>query len=143
MCGVPYRSVTSYVARLLECGHKVAIAEQVEDARRVKGLVHRDVVRIITPGTVVEDALLPYTSQNLLASIVVLESVMHFGPSQDCSALVLRALSISSKPRFELVSMSLACKGTSRPSNASRSMKRTLFASLGSIIELCSPLIGC
>ena len=71
MCGVPYRSVTSYVARLLERGHKVAIAEQLEDARHVKGLVRRDVVRIITPGTVIEDALLPDTSQNLLASIVV------------------------------------------------------------------------
>ena len=70
MCGVPYRSVTSYVARLLEHGHKVAIAEQLEDARRVKGLVRRDVVRIITPGTVVEDALLPDTSQNLLAALV-------------------------------------------------------------------------
>jgi len=69
MCGVPYRSVTGYVARLLERGHKVAIAEQMEDARRVKGLVRRDVVRIITPGTVVEDALLPDDAQNLLASI--------------------------------------------------------------------------
>ncbi len=68
MCGVPYRSVTSYVARLLERGHKVAIAEQLEDARRVKGLVRRDVVRIITPGTVVEDALLPDNAQNLLDS---------------------------------------------------------------------------
>lgn len=69
MCGVPYRSITSYVARLLERGHKVAIAEQMEDARRVKGLVRRDVVRIITPGTVVEDALLPDNSQNLLAAV--------------------------------------------------------------------------
>jgi DNA mismatch repair protein MutS len=71
MCGVPYRSVTSYVARLLERGHKVAIAEQLEDARRVKGLVRRDVVRIITPGTIVEDALLPDNAQNLLAALVM------------------------------------------------------------------------
>ncbi len=70
MCGVPYRSVTGYIARLLEHGHKVAIAEQLEDARRVKGLVRRDIVRIITPGTVVEDALLPDNAQNLLASLV-------------------------------------------------------------------------
>jgi DNA mismatch repair protein MutS len=70
MCGVPHRSVIGYVARLLERGFKVAIAEQMEDARRVKGLVKRDVVRIITPGTVVEDALLPDKAQNLLAAVV-------------------------------------------------------------------------
>jgi DNA mismatch repair protein MutS len=70
MCGVPYRTVTGYVARLLKQGHKIAIAEQMEDARRVKGLVKRDVVRIITPGTVVEEDLLPDKAQNFLAAIV-------------------------------------------------------------------------
>ena len=71
MCGVPHRTMTSYVARLLKCGHKVAIAEQLEDARRVKGLVKRDVVRIITPGTVVEEDLLPGKAQNFMAAIVI------------------------------------------------------------------------
>jgi DNA mismatch repair protein MutS len=71
MCGVPYRTVTGYVARLLQAGHKVAIAEQMEDARRTKGLVRRDVVRVITPGTVVEEELLPQKAQNFLVSIVV------------------------------------------------------------------------
>lgn len=71
MCGVPYRTVIGYVARLLERGHKVAIAEQMEDARRARGLVRRDVVRVITPGTIVEDALLPDKAQNLLAAIAV------------------------------------------------------------------------
>jgi DNA mismatch repair protein MutS len=70
MCGVPYRTVTGYVARLLKHGYKIAIAEQMEDARRVKGLVKRDVVRIITPGTVVEEDLLPDKAQNFLAAIV-------------------------------------------------------------------------
>jgi DNA mismatch repair protein MutS len=70
MCGVPYRTVTGYVARLLNRGYKIAIAEQMEDARRVKGLVKRDVVRIITPGTVVEEDLLPDKTQNFLAAIV-------------------------------------------------------------------------
>ncbi|MGD9047526.1 MAG: DNA mismatch repair protein MutS, partial [Anaerolineae bacterium] len=70
MCGVPYRTVTGYVARLLNRGYKIAIAEQMEDARRVKGLVKRDVVRIITPGTVVEEDLLPDKAQNFLAAIV-------------------------------------------------------------------------
>jgi DNA mismatch repair protein MutS len=71
MCGVPYRTVTGYIARLLKGGYKVAIAEQLEDARRVKGLVKRDVVRIITPGTVVEEELLPDKGQNFLAALVV------------------------------------------------------------------------
>lgn len=70
MCGVPYRTVTGYVARLLERGYKVALAEQMEDARRVKGLVRREVVRVITPGTVVEEDLLPDKSQNFLAALV-------------------------------------------------------------------------
>lgn len=71
MCGVPCRTITSYVARLLKLGYKVAIAEQLEDARRVKGLVKRDVVRIITPGTVVEEDLLPDKAQNFLAALVL------------------------------------------------------------------------
>jgi DNA mismatch repair protein MutS len=71
MCGVPYRTVNGYVARLLKQGHKVAIAEQLEDARRTKGLVKRDVVRIITPGTVIEEDLLPDKAQNFLAALVI------------------------------------------------------------------------
>lgn len=69
MCGVPYRTVTTYIARLLEHGHKVALVEQLEDARQAKGLIKRDVVRVITPGTVVEDELLPEKAQNYLAAI--------------------------------------------------------------------------
>ncbi len=69
MCGVPYRSVTSYIGRLIERGHKVALVEQLEDARKAKGLVKRDVVRVITPGTVVEEALLQEKSENFLAGL--------------------------------------------------------------------------
>jgi DNA mismatch repair protein MutS len=79
MCGVPYRTVTGYVARLLKAGHKVAIAEQMEDARRTKGLVRRDVVRIITPGTVVEEDLLPDKAQNFLAALVVDSATLAIG----------------------------------------------------------------
>jgi DNA mismatch repair protein MutS len=71
MCGVPYRTVTSYVSRLLERGFKVAIAEQLEDARRVKGLVRREIVRVITPGTVIEEELLPDKVQNFLIALVL------------------------------------------------------------------------
>jgi DNA mismatch repair protein MutS len=69
MCGVPCHNVTSYIARLIERGHKVAVVEQLEDARQVKRLVKRDVVRVITPGTVVEDALLQDKAENFLAAI--------------------------------------------------------------------------
>jgi DNA mismatch repair protein MutS len=69
MCGVPYRSVTTYIGRLIERGHKVAVVEQMEDARKTKGLVKREVVRVITPGTVVEEALLHEKSENFLAAL--------------------------------------------------------------------------
>lgn len=71
MCGVPYQHVTNYIARLLERGYKVAVVEQLEDPKKVKRLVKRDVVRVITPGTVVEDALLRDVPQNFLAAIAV------------------------------------------------------------------------
>jgi DNA mismatch repair protein MutS len=69
MCGVPYRRVTAYLGRLIEAGHKVAIAEQVEDARQAKGLVRREVVRVVTPGTVVEEALLPDKAESYLVAL--------------------------------------------------------------------------
>jgi len=71
MCGVPYRRVMAYVGRLIEGGRKVAIAEQMEDARKAKGLVRREVVRVITPGTVVEEALLPEGTENYLVALAV------------------------------------------------------------------------
>lgn len=71
MCGVPYRRVMAYVGCLIERGYKVAIAEQVEDARKAKGLVRREVVRVVTPGTVVEEALLPDRAENYLVALAV------------------------------------------------------------------------
>src|SRR5512137_2058561 len=70
MAGVPHHHVQSYIAKLIEKGYKVALVEQLEDPKKVKRLVKRDVIRIITPGTVVEDALLRAKSENYLAAIV-------------------------------------------------------------------------
>src|SRR5512137_2277515 len=70
MAGVPHHHVQSYIAKLIERGYKVALVEQLEDPKKVKKLVKRDVVRVITPGTVVEDALLRARSENYLAAIV-------------------------------------------------------------------------
>ncbi len=69
MCGVPHHAVEKYLARLLAAGYRAAICEQVEDPALAKGLVRRQVVRVVTPGTVVEDELLPATQANYLASL--------------------------------------------------------------------------
>ncbi len=70
MCGLPYHAVDRYLARLLAAGHKAAICEQVEDAKKAKGLVKREVIRILTPGTVVEEHLLEERANNYLVSVV-------------------------------------------------------------------------
>ena len=69
MCGVPYHSCEGYIARLVNKGYKVAICEQVEDPAKAKGLVRRDVIRIVTPGTVIEDSMLDEGSNNYLAAV--------------------------------------------------------------------------
>ena len=68
MCGVPYHAVNNYVARLIEKGYKIAICEQLEDPKQAKGIVKRDVIRVITPGTVIEDNMLQETVHNYLAA---------------------------------------------------------------------------
>ncbi len=70
MCGVPYHALQSYTAKLLEQGRKIAIAEQVEDPKQAKGLVRREITRIITPGTVLEeDRLLGSRNPNFLVAV--------------------------------------------------------------------------
>ena len=69
MCGVPFHSAEGYIAKLIEKGYKVAICEQVEDPATAKGLVKRDVVRIITPGTVLEAQMLTEGANNFLCSL--------------------------------------------------------------------------
>ena len=69
MCGVPYHSVDSYIARLVQKGYKVAICEQMEDPALAKGLVERDIIRIITPGTVTESSMLEENKSNYLGAV--------------------------------------------------------------------------
>jgi len=66
MCGVPYHSVDSYIARLVQKGYKVAICEQMEDPAQAKGIVQRDVTRIVTPGTVTESCMLEESRNNYI-----------------------------------------------------------------------------
>ena len=69
MCGVPFHSYETYAARLIAKGYKVAICEQTEDPSKTKKLVQRDVIRVITPGTVVEQSMLDEGSNNFICSI--------------------------------------------------------------------------
>lgn len=69
MCGIPYHAVNNYLPRLIARGHKVAICEQVEDPRQAAGIVKREVTRIITPGTILEEFMLEEGSNNYLAAV--------------------------------------------------------------------------
>ncbi|MCR8744611.1 DNA mismatch repair protein MutS [Romboutsia lituseburensis] len=69
MCGVPFHSANAYISKLVESGYKVAIGEQMEDPSTTKGLVKRDVIRVVTPGTVLEGSLLENKKNNYLMSL--------------------------------------------------------------------------
>ncbi len=71
LAGIPYHSLEGYLARLIRSGHKVAICEQTSDPATSKGIVDREVVRVVTPGTIVEDSLLDKKSNNYLAAVVI------------------------------------------------------------------------
>ncbi len=76
MCGVPFHSAETYVARLVERGYKVAICEQVEDPKAAKGIVKREVIRIVTPGTVTSQSMLKEKENNYLASVYLCKDGM-------------------------------------------------------------------
>ncbi len=69
MCGVPYHSVDAYIARLVAKGYKVAICEQMEDPAQAKGIVERDITRIVTPGTVTESCMLDESKNNYMGCL--------------------------------------------------------------------------
>ena len=69
MCGIPYHAAETYISRLISKGYKVAICEQLEDPKQAKGIVKRDVIRVVTPGTVIEANLLEDKKNNYIMSI--------------------------------------------------------------------------
>lgn len=77
MCGIPYHAVDGYISKLIEKGHKVAICEQLEDPKVTKGMVKRDVIRVVTPGTVIESNMLDEKKNNYIMSIF--KKGIHFG----------------------------------------------------------------
>ena len=74
MCGVPYHSAESYIARLIAKGYKVSICEQTEDPAQAKGLVQREVIRTVTPGTVLDDACLDASRGNYLCGVYLTDT---------------------------------------------------------------------
>lgn len=75
MCGIPYHAVEVYLEKLVKNGHKVAIAEQLEDPKQAKGLVKRDVIRVVTPGTILASPSMDETKNNYLMCIVYVGNV--------------------------------------------------------------------
>ena len=75
MCGVPYHSVQAYIARLIAKGFKVAICDQMEDPALAKGLVEREVTRIVTPGTVIDEAMLDEGRNNFICAIAKVDGM--------------------------------------------------------------------
>ncbi len=74
MCGVPYHAVEGYLSRLVQRGYKVAIAEQIGDPKAAKGLVKREVIRVVTPGTITNAEALDETKNNYLMAVVYMEN---------------------------------------------------------------------
>jgi DNA mismatch repair protein MutS len=110
MCGVPFHSYESYVARLVAKGYKVAICEQMEDPALAKGLVKRDIVRVITPGTVLESSMLDETRNNYICSLCVegAEAGICFADisTGELHATTLRGGDLSEKLKNELARFS-------------------------------------
>jgi DNA mismatch repair protein MutS len=73
LAGVPYRSVDTYIARLVKAGHRVAICDQMEDPKQARGLVRREVTEVVTPGTIVRPSLLEDKKNNYLVSLCKME----------------------------------------------------------------------
>ncbi len=95
LCGIPYHAVDSYLARMIKQGFRVAICEQVEDPKKAKGLVKREVVRIVTPGTVLDSSLLEARENNFIAAVFSPDFDEHSRHSRQEQKLGLAFLDLS------------------------------------------------
>ena len=107
MCGVPHRAVSGYISRMIDHGYKVAVCDQVEDPASAKGLVKRDVVRVITPGMILDEAFLDKRSNNFVLAVArhgdrfglsyldISTGVFRLTESDDLTALIDESLRIS------------------------------------------------
>lgn len=107
MCGVPFHSCEGYIARLVSKGYKVAICEQTEDPAKAKGLVKRDIIRVITPGTVMESSMLDESKNNYICCMF--SKSKHIGICFcDISTGELYATEISVKDSYNVLTSQLA-----------------------------------
>jgi len=107
MCGVPHRAVSGYIARMIDHGYKVAVCDQIEDPATAKGLVKRDVVRVITPGMILDEAFLDKRSNNFVLAVArhgerfglsyldISTGAFRLSESSDLAAIIDEALRIS------------------------------------------------
>ena len=107
MCGVPFHSCESYIARLVAKGYKVAICEQTEDPAKAKGLVKREIIRVITPGTVMESSMLDESKNNYICCMCADNKVIGLCFC-DISTGELYATEISGKDYFNVLTSQLA-----------------------------------
>ena len=124
MCGVPFHSAESYIGRLIEKGYKVAICEQMEDPALAKGLVKREVIRVVTPGTLIEPTLLSEQRNNYLCAVCFHDDgygvCFADASTGQVSATVLRGANMESRLLSEL--------GTYQPSEVLWNLPRSHVA---------------
>ncbi|HEY3425877.1 MAG TPA: DNA mismatch repair protein MutS, partial [Negativicutes bacterium] len=99
MCGIPYHAADTYLIRLVNKGYKVAICEQVEDPKQTKGIVRREVIKIITPGTIISESFLPDKGNNFLVVLYEEESILNLAAA-DISTGECLWMSFSGTQRF-------------------------------------------
>ena len=140
MAGVPYHAVESYLRRMIQAGHRVAVCDQIQDPSEAKGVVDRDVTRVITPGTLTDESLLEESSENPLAAVVfhsdehaslawaelstgafsvaslkvgeLLDELSRIAPSE---LLFCETATGDTPPRIERLTAALGCPATGRP----------------------------
>lgn len=138
LCGVPYHSVSPYIAKLIEAGEKVAICEQVEDPKATKGIVRREVVKVITPGTVIAADLLKPGENNYLLSLV--PGTSRFGLSYlDLSTGDFRVTELDTPESVLAESISLGCLELLLPESVRTTIETSSFRTLlgGKKISYC------
>lgn len=100
MCGVPHHAVNNYIARLISKGYRVALCDQVENPKQSVGIVKREVTRVITPGTVIDDAMLDESRNNYLTAIVDQDQVIGLA-AVDISTGTFMVTELKGPDRFE------------------------------------------
>ena len=130
MCGVPFHSAEGYIGRLIEKGYKVAICEQTEDPSQAKGLVKREVIRVVTPGTLIESGLLHEQENNYLCALYMGE--FEFGvcfadiSTAEIYATVLDGNNMEARLKSEI--------GTYSPREIVCNLKRANMGEIGTFI---------